>query len=36
MVKNGVKIMLYKDIKFALDYVKESYGKDYLKKFKIR
>ena len=33
-VNNGVKIMSYEDIKFALEYVKKTYGQDYLKSFK--
>ena len=33
-VSNGVKIMGYDDIKFALEYIKKTYGKDYLKQFK--
>ena len=35
-VNNGVKIMSYEDIKFALEYVKNTYGQDYLKSFKNR
>lgn len=33
-VNNGVKIMSYNDVKFALEYVKKTYGQNYLKQFK--
>ena len=32
--QNNVKIYRRKDIKFAIDYVEQVYGKNYLKKFK--
>ena len=34
MQENNIKILNYNDIKFALDYVKNNYGKNYLKQFK--
>lgn len=34
MIDNHVKMMVYKDIKFAIDYVNETYGRTYLKSFK--
>ena len=34
MLKNNVKILRYKDCKKYLDYVKQKYGKGYLKQFK--
>ena len=33
-INNGVKIMGYEDIKFALEYVKKIYGQNYLKSIK--
>ena len=36
MLYNNIKIYNFKDIKFALDYVKKTYGKNYLKQFKIK
>lgn len=36
MQENNIKILNYSDIKFALDYVKNNYGKNYLKQFKIQ
>lgn len=35
MLENNVKLYLKKDIQFALDYVNKTYGKNYLKSFKI-
>ena len=34
MQENNIKILNYNDIKFALDYIKNNYGKNYLKQFK--
>ena len=34
MQENNIKILNYNDIKFALDYVRNNYGKNYLKQFK--
>lgn len=34
MQENNIKILNYEDIKFALDYVRNNYGKNYLKQFK--
>lgn len=34
LLANGVSIFKKQDIQFALDYIKDTYGKDYLKKFK--
>ena len=36
MQENNIKILNYNDIKFALDYIKNNYGKNYLKQFKIQ
>ena len=36
LLTNNVKILVKQDIKFALDYIKNNYGKNYLKQFKIR
>ena len=36
MEKNNVQLWEYEKIKFALDYVKERYGADYLKTYKRR
>ena len=36
MQENNIKILNYSDIKFALDYIKNNYGKKYLKQFKIQ
>ena len=36
LLANNVKILVKQDIKFALDYVRNNYGKNYLKQFKIQ
>lgn len=36
LLANNVKILKLEDIKFYLRYVKEKYGKDYLKQFKVK
>ena len=33
-ITNNVKILYYKDYKKYLDYIKQKYGKDYLRQFK--
>lgn len=35
MCQNNVKILIKKDIKMYLDYIKNKYGKNYLNQFRI-